>query len=61
MNLFISRDDRENDVSTHCRLVTLEPDSENLELSINDEPNLSQRAIMKVIKVKRKSEEESSS
>ncbi|KAG2224993.1 hypothetical protein INT45_000114 [Circinella minor] len=46
-HLVISRDDRENDVSTHCRLVTLEPDSENLELSLNDEPNLSQRAIMK--------------
>ncbi|KAI9278707.1 repair protein Rad1/Rec1/Rad17-domain-containing protein [Phascolomyces articulosus] len=47
-HLEIIRDDRENDASTQCRLVTLDPDRENLELDLNDEPNLSQRAIMKV-------------
>ncbi|KAI8144695.1 Rad1/Rec1/Rad17 [Fennellomyces sp. T-0311] len=43
----IIRDDRENDVSMHCRLVTLDPDSENLDLSLSDDRNLGQRAIMK--------------
>ncbi|KAI9499179.1 Rad1/Rec1/Rad17 [Zychaea mexicana] len=46
-HLEIIRDDRENNVSTNCRLVTLEPDEENMELSLNDDRNLSQQLIMK--------------
>ena len=42
-----SRDDRENDVSTQCRLVTLDPDRESMDLSLNDDRHSGQRAIMK--------------
>lgn len=35
------------DASTQCRLVTLDPDPESMELSISDGPTLIDRAIMK--------------
>lgn len=34
-------------VSTQCRLVTLDPDPESMELNINEGPTLIDRAIMK--------------